>query len=65
MMEDAQRVASRMESDVQWAWRTVNVLLTAAGRGQYVRTVMDQLVYMRPPPSPPPLCWNTDWDCMA
>ena len=60
-----QRVASRMEADVQWARRTVNAMLTNAGRGHHVRTVLDQPAYMRPTPLAPPPYRNTGWDRMA
>ena len=34
-------MATRMEANVQCARRTVNVLLAAVGRGQYVHKVVD------------------------
>ena len=41
------------------------LMLADAGCGHYVRTVVDQPIYKRLLPSPPPPCRNTGWDRMA
>ena len=54
------RMLSAWQATWRRMWRTVNVLLIAAGCGQYLHTVLDQPVYRdRRLHHPLPPYWNT------